>query len=137
MENGLFNTGQDNPYFDRAHLENVKELIRDPDSASFPTSDCSLLNLPISRDEVRTSVYKAKARKAPGFDQIPAEVLRKDSCVDILFRIIRYCFDEGKLPNEWTKGVINPIFKSDDPCNPLNYRPLTLLSVPCKIYRHS
>ena len=130
----LFNAGQDNAYFDKTHLENVREITRDPDSASFPTLDCSILNAPISRDEVRMSVYKARARKAPGADEIPSEVLRNDSCIDILFRIIKYCFDDGRVPNEWTKGIINPIFKGDEPSNPLNYRPITLLSVPCKIY---
>ena len=40
----------------------------------------------------------------------------------------------GKVPNEWTKGIINPIFKSDDPSNPFYYRHITLLSIPCKIY---
>ena len=130
----LFNAGQDNPHFDKTHLENVIKINRDPGTASFPTLDCSILNCPISREEVRMSVYKARARKAPGADEIPSEVLRNDSCIDILFRIIKYCFDDGRVPNEWTKGIINPIFKGDDPSNPLNYRPITLLSVPCKIY---
>ena len=109
-------------------------MNRDPGSAHFPSLDCSLLNAPNSRDEVRMSVYKARARKAPGPDEIPSEVLRNDSSVDILFRIIRYCFDDGGVPNEWTKGIINPIFKGGDSSNPINYKPITLLSVPCKIY---
>ena len=36
--------------------------------------------------------------------------------------------------NDWTKGIINPIFKGGELSDPLNYRPITLLSVPCKIY---
>ena len=130
----LFNAGQDNPYFDKTNLEKVRENICDPDSISFPTLDCSILNAPISRDEVRVSVYNARARKAPGPDEIPSEVLRNDSCIEILFRIIRYCFDDGRVPNDWTKGIINPIFKGGEPSDPLNYRPITLLFVPCKIY---
>ena len=59
-----------------------------------------MLNLPISREEVRMSIYNAKAGKACGDDKIPAEILRNDNCIDILFRIIRYCFDVGKVPNE-------------------------------------
>ena len=50
-------------------------MDRDPGSAHFPSLDCSLLNAPISRDEVRMSVYKARARKA---DEIPSGQL----CVD-------------------------------------------------------
>ena len=40
------------------------------------------------------------------------------------------------MPTEWTKGIINPIPKSDtqDARNPLSYRGISLLSVPYKIY---
>ena len=130
----LFNGDQDNPSFDKAHLDQVREIIREPGSHAFPESDCSLLNAPISREEVRTSVYNTKVRKASGVDEIPAEVLRNKTCIDLLFKIIRYCFEAGKIPNEWTKGIINPIYKSEDRCNPVNYRPITLLSIPCKVY---
>ena len=130
----LFNQEQDQLLFDNEHLNTVKEVIHDPDNPAFPTTDWSMLNLPISREEVRMSIYNAKAGKACGDDKIPAEILRNDNCIDILFRIIRYCFDVGKVPNEWTKGIINPIFKGDDPRNPFNYRPISLFSIPCKIY---
>ena len=112
----------------------MRELIHDPDSESFLTLDCSVLNLPVSRDEVRTSVYNARVSRALGADEISAEVLRNDSCIDILFRIIKYCFDEGRVSNDWTKGINHPIFKSGDPSNPFDYMPITLLSAPCKIY---
>ena len=75
------------------------------------------------------SVYNARARKAPGPDEIPSEVLRDDSCIDILFRIIKYCFDDGMVPNDWTLGIINPIIKGGEPNNPLNYRAISLLSL--------
>ena len=130
----LLNGGQDNTYFDNEHLEHVKEEIRNPDSSTFSETDCSVLNSLISREEVRALVYNAKVRKATEVDEIPAEVLRNGNCIDTLFRIISFCFEMGKVPNEWTKGIINPIFKSDDPGNPFNYRPIILLSIPCKIY---
>ena len=40
------------------------------------------------------------------------------------------------MPSEWTKGIINPIPKPDakDARDPLNYRGISLLSVPYKIY---
>ena len=50
-------------FFDKTHLENVREINRDPDSAFFPTLDCSILNSQISRDEVRMSVYRARVEK--------------------------------------------------------------------------
>ena len=40
------------------------------------------------------------------------------------------------IPNEWTKGIVKPIPKagSKDPREPLNYRGISLLCVPYKIY---
>ena len=73
-------------------------------------SDCSLLNAHNSREEVRTTVYNTKVRRASGVDDITAEVLRNETCIYLLFKIIRYCFEAGKIPNEWTKGIINSIF---------------------------
>jgi hypothetical protein len=40
-----------------------------------------------------------------------------------------------RVPDQWTKGIINSIYKSgsDSRKNPLNYRGITLISVPSKI----
>ena len=74
--------------------------------------------------------YRAKLRKAAGFDSVSSEVLR----YDILYKIISYCFRNGEVSTEWTKGIINPIPKSDsqDAWSPLNYRGISLLSVPVR-----
>ena len=96
--------------------------------------NCELLNAPISRKEVKASVYKAKLRKACGNDGIPAAVLRNDVCINLLHTLITRAFDMGQVPDEWMKSIINPIFKSEDPRDPLHYRPISLISFPCKIY---
>ena len=130
----MFNGDQDNPSFNKAYLDQVREIICEPHSHAFSVTDCSLLNAPNSREEVRTTVYNTKVRKASWVDEIPAEVLLNETCIDLLFKMIRYCFEAGKIPNEWTKGIINSIYKSEDRCKPFNYRPITLLSIPCKVY---
>jgi len=45
-------------------------------------------------------------------------------------------FELGKVPSQWTTGIINPLLKAgiNDDRNPLNYRGITLISVPSKIY---
>ncbi|MEW8546052.1 MAG: hypothetical protein AB2693_21220, partial [Candidatus Thiodiazotropha sp.] len=94
------------------------------------------LNMDITYQEVHDAVYRAKLRKASGFDGIPSEILRYDICIELLYKIISYCFKNGEIPTEWTKGIIYPIPKSDskDARDPLNYRGISLLSVPYKIY---
>lgn len=124
-----------NPDFDDAHLENVKkELLTN--SVPFIDRDTSILNQPISKSEVENSICRAKLKRAAGLDGIPAEVLRNPACVDLLYKMINFCFENGSVPSEWNTGVIKPIPKSDanDPRNPLSYRGICLISVPCKIY---
>ena len=99
-------------------------------------SDITLLNAPISRLEVERSIYRAKLRRAAGFDGIPAEVLRNPVCIDLIYKIINFCFESGTVHNEWNTGTIKPIPKPDakDPRNPLSYRGTCLISVPCKVF---
>ena len=70
-----------------------------------------------------------------GLDNIPAEVLRNPICVDSLHKIITFCFHSGTVPSDWNTGLIKPIPKGDgkDPRDPLSYRGITLISIPCKI----
>ena len=75
-------------------------------------------------------------KRATGFDGIPAEVLRNPVCIDLLYKIINFCFENGTVPSEWNKGIVRPIAKADatDPRDPLCYRGICLLSIPCKVY---
>ena len=100
------------------------------------TPNCADLNLPIQRAEIIKAIDAAKYGKASGIDQIPAEVLKNDSAIDLMLRLCNGCLELGHVPTEWTRGIINPIYKpgSGDNRNPLNYRGITLISVPCKIY---
>ena len=54
----------------------------------------------------------------------------------LLHKIISYCFNSGTVPRAWNNGLIKPIPKGEgkDPRDPLSYRGITLISIPCKIY---
>ncbi|XP_063415945.1 uncharacterized protein LOC134697591 [Mytilus trossulus] len=97
--------------------------------------DSEILNNDVSYDDVGKAVYRAKLNKAGGLDQICAEFLRNNSCVNILFKIIKFAFDNGVVPATWNNILINPILKPDkDYRDPLGYRGIALMSIPCKIY---
>ncbi|VDI48250.1 Hypothetical predicted protein [Mytilus galloprovincialis] len=75
------------------------------DSVYFNTEiDVSTLNASISRAEVLDAVIRAKSRKATGIDDIPAEVLKNDTTIDLLHQIIMGCFNLGKVPIQWKSG---------------------------------
>ena len=85
----------------------------------------SILNDEITKSEIEKSILRAKlhVRKAADLDNIPAEVLRNPVCVELLYKIIRYCFNTGTVPRDWNSGLIKPIPKRDgkDPRDPLSY----------------
>lgn len=49
-------------------------------------------------------------------------------------KLFNYIYDTGIYPESWCKGVIVPIHKKGDKCNPNNYRGITLINVMSKIF---
>ena len=45
-----------------------------------------------------------------------------------LTMVINEYIKEQNFPSILKKGLITPLFKEDDPLNPLNYRPITITS---------
>ena len=78
-------------------------------------------------------MYRAKLKRAVGFDGFPSEVLRNPVYIDLLYKMINVCFENGTVPGEWNTCVIKPIPKSgaSDPRDPLCYRGICLISIPC------
>jgi hypothetical protein len=119
--------------FDDNHLE---QTIASNNNHNDLQGILSHLNEPITKVEVKESVLRAKLKKAAGVDNIKAEVLKNDVCIEIIHKICNNCFLSGQVPSVWNQSIISPIPKdsSKDPLNPNNYRGIALISVPCKIY---
>ncbi|KAK3096021.1 hypothetical protein FSP39_022028 [Pinctada imbricata] len=97
--------------------------------------DISSLNARITYEEVEKAVFRSKLNKAVGVDEIPSELVRNQHCANLLHKIIDYCFTNSEVPQDWVKSVITPVPKPNmDSYNPLSYRPISLISIPCKIY---
>ena len=79
---------------------------------------------------------KLKMNKAVGPDMIPNEILKHEGIRELLLRFINKCFLENIIPSVWKMSIIAPIPKSSskDPCVPLNYRGISLLSCLYKLY---
>ncbi len=78
-----------------------------------------------------------KLIKAPVPDGITAETLKYggEIVVDWMMWICNLAWEQSKVPEDWRKAIIVPLYKGKgnrEECN--NYKGISLLSVPGKIY---
>ncbi|KAK5875618.1 hypothetical protein CesoFtcFv8_026682 [Champsocephalus esox] len=91
---------------------------------------------PISRGEVTGVVKQLHSGKAPGVDEIRPEMLKALGVEGLswLTRLINVAWKSETVPKEWQTGVVVPLFKKGDQRVCANYRGITLLSLPGKVY---
>ncbi|TWW62366.1 hypothetical protein D4764_04G0010130 [Takifugu flavidus] len=90
----------------------------------------------ISRAEVAEVAKKLLGGKAPGVDVICPEFLKALGVVGLswLTRLCNIAWTSGAVPLDWQIGVVVPLFKKGDRRLCSNYRGITLLSLPGKVY---
>ncbi|KAI3370757.1 hypothetical protein L3Q82_007303 [Scortum barcoo] len=90
----------------------------------------------ITQAEVTEVVRKLLGGKAPGVDEIRPEYLKSLDVVGLswLTRLCNIAWRLGTVPLEWQTGVVVPLFKKGDRRVCSNYRGITLLSLPEKVY---
>ena len=89
-----------------------------------------------SASEVELAIEKLKIHKSPGFDQIPAELIKagdRTICSEI-HKLMISIWNEEELPEEWKESIIVPIYKKGDKTDCSNYRGISLLPTAYKIY---
>src|SRR5215813_11694461 len=90
----------------------------------------------ISVIEVHKAVKNLKCGKAAGVDEIRPEMLKAGGTITVqwLHRIMQKAWEEGRIPDDWNKAIIVPIYKKGHRMECSNYRGISLLSVPGKVY---
>ena len=53
-----------------------------------------------------------------------------------LFNTFQQSYTTGKLPQAWTTALVTPIYKKGNKSNPVNYRPISLTCILCKVIEH-
>jgi len=43
---------------------------------------------------------------------------------------------QHKVPFDWKRALVAPVFKKGNHASPYNYRPMSLTCIPCKIFEH-
>ena len=126
--------------FDDDFFENIKNLKAKFDELSNDEQEAGSnfnsvnLNCDISYDEVAAAVDSAKLGKA--FLFVPNEALKNDTAKKMLHKLFNVCFKSGFSPQDWLKSELKPLFKGGDknPRNPLDHRPICIMSCIAKIY---
>lgn len=79
---------------------------------------------------------KLKHNKSAGIDGIRTETLKIDcnKLLSYLVTTFTSLFFNGSYPEDWSTGIIVPIFKKGDPNSPSNYRGVTLVPILDKLY---
>ena len=83
-------------------------------------------------------LYKLNINKASGPDSISCRILRE--AADEIAPYLKFIFEKSlelkNVPYDWRTANITALLKKGDRSKPVNYRPISLTSVPCKIIEH-
>ena len=84
---------------------------------------------------MRELLKNLKENSAAGPDNVPCKVLKEyhESLALPIFIIMKKSYDSGCLPVNWLRANITSIYKKGKRDHPLNYRPISLTSVICKL----
>ncbi|KAK1806239.1 hypothetical protein P4O66_000117 [Electrophorus voltai] len=128
---------------DARWVEHFKEILNQPTpantydfGATLPPPDL-VVNLDlITMEETKVAIQTLKANKAPGLDEIAPEMLKHggDAIVNTLTVLLNKCWQDQSVPSDWRKGVIVKLPKKGNTADCNNWRGITLLSVPAKVF---
>ena len=86
--------------------------------------------------EVRTALRELIANKATGVYGISSRLLKDGA--DVLAYPLTFLFNlsvqQCKIPGEWKKAKVMPLYKSGAKSDPKNFRPISVLPVVSKVY---
>ncbi|KAK3508865.1 hypothetical protein QTP70_010721 [Hemibagrus guttatus] len=91
----------------------------------------------IGKDEVRKALKRMKSGKAVGPDDIPVEVWKclGEAAVEFLASLFNRVLESERMPEEWRRSVLVPIFKNKgDVQSCSNYRGIKLMSHTMKVW---
>ena len=104
-----------------------------PDVQHHPMDDIT-----VCQNGVTKLLRNLKPFTATGPDGIPTKLLKEAAeevspAVTLLFQA---SISQGRVPPQWKKANIVPLFKKGSRSSPANYRPISLTSVLCKLCEH-
>ena len=91
----------------------------------------------ISSVELSTAIDKLRKGKAPGHDDLTADMIKAlDAYGELkLLNLLNLCLSKRRIPKEWKMAVVVSFYKGKgNDQDPASYRPISLLPVLYKLY---
>ena len=91
--------------------------------------------LVVTPEVVASKINNMKENKSPGVDGISPNILKEtvEQISTPLAHVFNMSLQEGIVPLEWKEANIIPLFKKGSRNKSVNYRPVSLTSVICKL----
>ena len=118
-------------------------FVREPeglpdDGASMSSGDDVLNDIEFNHTQVKYELENLNCFKRFGPDGIHPKLLKSLSgdCdfVNALVKLFSVCTDTSTLPSIWKSANLSALFKNGSKTDPLNYRPVSLTCVICKVF---
>jgi hypothetical protein len=133
----LFALNSDEKTFRAEFLEEIQQEVNSEILYSHQFDSLNIdLNKPIESQEVQCVIANLKQGKAAGVDSLVNEIFKfgGEGICQATARLCWELFELERIPKDWARGLIFPLYKDGDIRVPENYRGITLLSVVGKIY---
>ena len=80
------------------------------------------------------TVLRMRNSAACGADGVCIRMLKTGfPAIGVIIHIINPCITKSDISSDWKHSIVQPIFKSGNPPDPLNFRPISLVPVFMKI----
>ena len=119
-------------------LKTAGGLSSDSNTDSQPDKTRCMPEIIISENGLLKLLKNLKPGKAAGPDKLKPLLLRelREEIAPILKIIYERSLQTGKLPADWTRASVMPVFKKGDKSLASNYRPISLTCILCKVLEH-
>ena len=115
-------------------------VFTNEDETTIPVREvetmATLENVVFTNEKIREKINGLRANSAPDPDGISAQFLKntREEILTPLKIIFDLSLRKGTAPEDWKHATVTPIFKKGTKGDPANYRPVSLTSIPCKIF---
>ena len=107
-----------------------------PDKGTSPHPE--IQSLTITTTGIEKLLSNINPHKASGPDNISGRILKelKEITAPILTILFQKSLQSGTIPTDWKHANVAPAYKKGEKYNAVNYRPISLTCISCKIMEH-